>query len=77
MERRHSQQRNEQLDAAHQLMREESHGLDALMEVVRENTRAVSQLQESQARLIQWLESRNQAVTNGIVSASEERIHNR
>ena len=51
IERRHSEVRDKQLTESHQRILEQRTHVDALMEVVRENTRAITALEASQRTL--------------------------
>ena len=51
IERRHSEVRDKQLTESHQRILEQRTQVDALMEVVRENTRAITALEASQRAL--------------------------
>jgi hypothetical protein len=55
-ERRQAAERHRQLDEAHRRIVERDRELDALLAVVKENTRAVTSLEHGQRRLIQTLE---------------------
>jgi hypothetical protein len=55
-ERRHAAQRNRQLDEAHQRIVGDAQQLEALLTVVKENTRAISRLERSQRQLASLLE---------------------
>lgn len=56
LERRQSATRNRQIDEAHERIRQEGRAVEALLTVVKENTRAIIRLEESQSRLIALLE---------------------
>jgi hypothetical protein len=56
LERRQSATRNRQLDEAHERIRQDGQAMDALLTVVKENTRAIIRLERSQSRLIALLE---------------------
>ena len=56
LERRHAARRERQLDEAHRQITGKDRELDALLQVVKENSRAISQLEQSQRRLIAALE---------------------
>ncbi len=51
IERRHSELRDKQLTESHQRILEQRTQVDALMEVVRENTRAITALETGQRAL--------------------------
>ena len=55
MERRHATQRDRQLDEAHRRLIDQERDLEALLTVVKENTKAVNTLQQGQVQLIQLL----------------------
>jgi hypothetical protein len=56
LERRAAAQRERQLDEAHRTVMARQQELDALLSVIRENTQALSSLQQSQRRLVEVLE---------------------
>ncbi|MFG0293551.1 MAG: hypothetical protein ACF8MJ_10440 [Phycisphaerales bacterium JB050] len=53
MERRHSELRDKQLTESHQRILEQRTHVDALMEVVRENTRAITALESGQRVIVE------------------------
>ena len=55
-ERRHAPTRDRQLNESHQKLVGQERELDALLTVVKENTRAISTLEQGQRRLIDLLE---------------------
>ncbi len=55
-ERRHAATRDRQLNESHQKLVGQERELDALLTVVKENTRAISTLEQGQRRLIDLLE---------------------
>ncbi len=55
LERRLSMRREQQLDEAHQKMVAQQQQLDAVLAVVKDNTRAINTLEQSQRRLIDLL----------------------
>ena len=55
-ERRHAAARDRQLNESHQKLVGQERELDALLTVVKENTRAISTLEQGQRRLIDLLE---------------------
>lgn len=55
IERRHAAHRERQLDEAHQQVINRERQLESLLNVVKENTRAINALQSSQRRLINYL----------------------
>ena len=55
MERRHATLRDRQLDEAHRRIIDQERDLEALLTVVKENTKAVNTLQQGQVQLIQLL----------------------
>lgn len=55
-ERRHAAIRDRQLNESHQKLVGQERELDALLTVVKENTRAISTLEQGQRRLIDLLE---------------------
>lgn len=56
VERRHSATRERQLDEAHQRVTSHQRDLEAMLTVVKENTRAVQSLEGAQQRLIELIE---------------------
>lgn len=56
LERRHAVQRDRQLDEAHRKIVSSERDLEALLGVVKENTKAISTLEQSQIHLISLLE---------------------
>jgi len=56
MERRHASKRDRQIDESHRLITERERELAALLQVVKENTRAIIRLEQSQLRLITALD---------------------
>ena len=56
LERRHAAQRDRQLDEAHRKIVTSERDLEALLNVVKENTKAINTLQQSQIHLISLLE---------------------
>ncbi len=56
MERRHATTRDRQIDESHRLIIGQDRELDALLQVVKENTRAIIRLEQSQLRLIAALD---------------------
>lgn len=56
LERRHAAHRDRQLDEAHRKIVTSERDLEALLGVVKENTKAINTLQQSQMRLISLLE---------------------
>ncbi len=56
LERRHAAKRDRQLDDAHRAILTRDHELRILLSVIKENTRAISRLEQSQRRLIGLLE---------------------
>ena len=56
MERRFAAARERQLDDAHRTLAAQDRELDALLTVVKENTRAIIRLEQSQLRLTRLLE---------------------
>ena len=59
LERRHAASRDRQLDESHQRLIAQSREIDALLEVVKDNTRAISAMESAQQRLITLLDSLN------------------
>ena len=55
-ERRHAATRDRQLNESHQKLVRQERELEALLTVVKENTRAISTLEQGQRRLIDLLE---------------------
>ena len=55
VERRHATLRDRQLDEAHRRLIDQERDLEALLTVVKENTKAVNTLQQGQVQLIQLL----------------------
>ncbi len=55
MERRYAAHRDRQLDEAHRKLIDQERDLEALLTVVKENTKAVNTLQQGQVQLIQLL----------------------
>ena len=55
VERRHATTRERQIDEAHRALISRQSSLDVLLDVVRDNTRAISGLQESQRLLVDLL----------------------
>ena len=56
LERRHASHRDRQLDEAHRKIAASERDLEALLCVVKENTKAINTLEQSQIRLISLLE---------------------
>lgn len=56
LERRHAAVRDRQLDEAHRKIVTSERDLEALLNVVKENTKAINTLQQSQIHLISLLE---------------------
>jgi hypothetical protein len=56
LERRHAATRDRQIDAAHQTIMDRDRAVDSLLAVIKENTRAIIRLEQSQHRLIGLLE---------------------
>lgn len=56
IERRVSGTRERQLDETHRMLMTQQRELDVLIDVIRDNTRAIQALESGQARLITWLE---------------------
>lgn len=56
LERRHAAKRDRQLDEAHQRLRAQRQELDIWLRLVRENTRAISGLEQAQRELITTLQ---------------------
>ena len=56
MERRYAGHRDRQLDEAHRKLIDQERDLEALLTVVKENTKAINTLQRGQVQLIQLLE---------------------
>ncbi len=56
LERRHAAHRDRQLDEAHRKIATSERDLEALLSVVKENTKAINTLQQSQLHLISLLE---------------------
>ena len=56
LERRHASHREQQIDEAHRRITSQSTHLNALLTVIKENTRAINTLQQGQQRLIGLLE---------------------
>ena len=56
LERRHAVKRDRQLDEAHRKIVTSERDLEALLNVVKENTKAINTLQQSQIHLISLLE---------------------
>jgi len=56
VERRHGAMRAQQLTEAHQMIADKQRELEALMTVVKENTRALHRLEKSQEQLVNLLE---------------------
>ena len=63
MERRHATLRDRQLDEAHRRLIEQERDLEALLTVVKENTKAVNTLQQGQVQLIQLLKQLHKRVS--------------
>lgn len=59
LERRAGQQRDRQLNEAHQKLMSRERELDALLHVVKENTAAIKALEYTQRRLIELLKARS------------------
>ena len=59
LERRHAASRDRQLDESHQRLIAQSREIDALLQVVKDNTRAISAMESAQQRLITLLEALN------------------
>jgi len=55
-ERRHSAQRDRQLDESHRRLREQRLQLDQLLSIIAENTRAITALEHTQRRLSRAIE---------------------
>ena len=62
MERRYAVHRDRQLDEAHRKLTDQKHDLEALLNVVKENTKAINTLQQGQVRLISLLERVHQRI---------------
>ena len=60
LERRHASTRDRQLDEAHARIVDQDRHIDALLTVIKENTRAIIRLEQSQRRLIGLLERMRQ-----------------
>ena len=58
MERRQASRREKQIDEAHRRIMNRERELDALLQVVQENTKAINSLEHSQRRLIGVLSTR-------------------
>jgi hypothetical protein len=58
IERRHAAQRERQLDETHRRLMGQERELQALLEVIRDNTRALQALESGQRRLIELLDRR-------------------
>ncbi len=56
MERRYAVHRDRQLDEAHRKLIDQERDLEALLTVVKENTKAINTLQRGQVQLIHLLE---------------------
>jgi hypothetical protein len=52
-ERRHAARRDRQLAEAHRTLMDKDHALDAMINVVRDNTRAIVSLEHTQRQLIE------------------------
>ncbi len=63
MERRHATLRDRQLDEAHRRLIDQERDLEALLTVVKENTKAVNTLQQGQVQLIQLLKQLHKRVS--------------
>jgi hypothetical protein len=57
LERRHAAARDRQLDESHQRLIAQSHEIEALLGVIKDDTRAISSLESSQQRLVSLLEA--------------------
>ncbi|TVQ57256.1 MAG: hypothetical protein EA377_01040 [Phycisphaerales bacterium] len=55
IERKHAAQRDRQIDEAHRKLIGRERELEALLRVVRDNTRAIHQLDQSQRRMMELL----------------------
>lgn len=62
-ERRHAAQRERQLDEAHRRLMADERELAALLEVIKENTRAINALELSQRRMVRLIRSLNGRVS--------------
>jgi len=60
-ERRAAQQRDRQLNEAHQKLMSRQHELEAMLKVVKENTAAIKSLEHTHRRLIELLKTRRSA----------------
>ena len=56
-ERRQASAREQQLSEAHAKLAEQTHALDAVLGVVKENTRAIATLEQMQRQLIELAQS--------------------
>ncbi|HRP62699.1 MAG TPA: hypothetical protein PK400_05340 [Phycisphaerales bacterium] len=58
-ERRHAAHRERQLDEAHRRLTADEREISALLEVIKENTRAINALELSQRRMVRLIRSLN------------------